>query len=47
MPTNRNDQAYYKLQARKDLIAKGYNIIITVGDKLWDIQPLGGNGFLV
>jgi predicted secreted acid phosphatase len=37
----------YKLYARKDILDKGYNILISIGDKEWDIGEYGGIGILV
>jgi predicted secreted acid phosphatase len=42
-----NDIWKYKLYCRKDIIDKGYNIIISIGDKDWDIGEYGGIGILV
>ena len=41
------DLRKYKLHARKDILDKGYNILISVGDKEWDIGEYGGIGILV
>lgn len=34
----------YKLEARKDAMQRGYNIIMSVGDKPWDVGTYGGIG---
>ena len=37
----------YKLLARKNICDKGYNIVISIGDKEWDIGEYGGFGIIV
>lgn len=37
----------YKLLARKDICDQGNNIILSIGDKEWDIGEYGGFGIIV
>jgi hypothetical protein len=36
-----------KLEARKNVLDRGYNTIISIGDNWWDIGEYGGKGFIV
>ena len=38
------DQADYKLTARKNLHEMGYTVVMSVGDMPWDIGAYGGVG---
>jgi phosphoglycolate phosphatase-like HAD superfamily hydrolase len=38
------DQAEYKLTARKNLHEMGYTVVMSVGDMPWDIGAYGGVG---
>lgn len=37
----------YKKESRKNIEDKGYNIIMSIGDKPWDIGKYGGIGVLI
>jgi predicted secreted acid phosphatase len=38
---------FYKINARKDVHNKGYNIIMSLGDNEWDYGKYGGIGVLI
>jgi predicted secreted acid phosphatase len=46
-PINKDDLWKYKLLSRKDLLNKGLNVIMSVGDMIWDIGMYGGVGILL
>lgn len=46
-PIEKNDIWRYKTMARKNLIDRGYNIEMSIGDMPWDMGPFGGIGILV
>ena len=41
------DFTKYKLEARKVFHDKGFNILMSVGDSIWDIGEYGGKGILL
>jgi predicted secreted acid phosphatase len=47
LPENKQDPAFFKLSARKDLHKRGYTVVMTIGDMNWDIGAFGGMGFIV
>lgn len=36
-----------KMEARKDIASRGFNVLYSVGDKPWDVGDYGGIGFIV
>jgi len=44
---NENNMWNPKIQSRKDVLLKGYNTIMSIGDKPWDIGIYGGIGVLL
>lgn len=45
-PTESNLWAY-KENARKNIVDRGFNVIMSIGDKEWDIGEFGGIGILI
>jgi len=43
----KNDPAWYKYIARKNLHERGHVVVISIGDMPWDIGHYGGIGFKV
>ena len=46
-PRDKEDQATFKLLARKNLHDRGYHVVASIGDMPWDIGLYGGIGFRV
>ena len=46
-PNINEDPFIYKENARKSLVVKGYNIIMSIGDQSFDIGKYGGKGILL
>lgn len=46
-PNEWSDSWKYKEQSRKNVIERGYNIVMSVGDMPWDIGRYGGVGVIV
>lgn len=44
-PENNEDQIVYKLESRKNLHDRGYEVKISIGDMPWDVGAYGGIGF--
>lgn len=47
MPLDKEDQALYKLNARKNLFERGYRVAMSIGDMPWDYGEYGGIGVKV
>jgi hydroxymethylpyrimidine pyrophosphatase-like HAD family hydrolase len=43
-PPDKSDQVEFKLKSRKNLVERGYNVEMSIGDMWWDVGLYGGKG---
>lgn len=46
-PLNEHNITEYKLNARKQILDKGYTPLMSIGDMYWDVGKYGGIGIIV
>jgi predicted secreted acid phosphatase len=46
-PPNISDISDFKQNCRNHIKSQGFNVVMSIGDNIWDIGPNGGLGFLI
>ncbi len=41
------DMTKYKTSCRESIVNKGYNVVLSIGDSIWDVGQYGGYGILL